>query len=151
MMTLFSLVELADQEQAYRGACIAILRRRVRTLLDGLGLEAKPGPLFDNYYGLIDQEFWLRQHLGEAVARFVKQSIHPLGIVFRLARDHGIVLLNGGGFQAPDRSVRVSFANLDDAVYDDIGRAVRAIARDYVQAYRAARQAGGAPAVPEDI
>ena len=42
--------------------------------------------------------------------------------MFRLAEDHGIVLLNGSGFDAPDWSVRVSFANLDDDVYDDIGR-----------------------------
>jgi aspartate 4-decarboxylase len=151
MMTLFSLVELADHQHAYRQACIAILRRRVTALLEGLGLEAKPGPLFDNYYGLIDLEFWLRKHLGEEVARFVKQNVHPLDIVFRLARDHGIVLLNGGGFHAPDWSVRVSFANLEDDVYDDIGRAVRAIAQDYVRACRSAQQAGGEPAVPEDV
>jgi len=150
MMTLFSLVELADHGRAYRQACIAILRRRVTALLDGLGLEAKPGPLFDNYYGLIDLEFWLRKYLGDEVTQFVKQNIHPLDIVFRLARDHGIVLLNGGGFHAPDWSVRVSFANLEDEVYDDIGRAVRVIAQDYVQAYRAA-QSGGAPPVPEDV
>jgi hypothetical protein len=36
-------------------------------------------------------------------------------IVLRLAQDHGIVLLNGSGFDAPDGSVRVSFANLDQA------------------------------------
>jgi len=48
------------------------------------------------------------------------------------------VLLNGSGFAAPDWSVRISFANLDDHVYDDIGRAVRAIARGYRQAYEAA-------------
>jgi aspartate 4-decarboxylase len=150
MMTLFALVELEDHAHAYRQACTALLRRRVAALLDGLGLEAKPGPLFDNYYGLIDLEFWLRKHLGEEVARFVTQNVHPLDIVFRLAREHGIVLLNGGGFHAPDWSVRVSFANLDDAVYDDIGRAVRAIAQDYVEAYRAAQQAGGAPPTPED-
>jgi hypothetical protein len=35
--------------------------------------------------------------------------------------------------------VRVSFANLNDHVYDDIGRAVRAIARSYVQAYEASK------------
>jgi aspartate 4-decarboxylase len=64
--------------------------------------------------------------------------VHPLDIVFRLAEDHGIVLLNGSGFAAPDWSARVSFANLDDHVYDDIGRAVRAIARDYRRAYEAA-------------
>jgi len=33
----------------------------------------------------------------------------------------------------------VSFANLNDHVYDDIGRAVRAIARSYVQAYEASK------------
>lgn len=47
----------------------------------------------------------------------------------RLAEDHGIVLLNGGGFEAPDWSLRVSLANLPDEVYDEIGRGVRAIAR----------------------
>ena len=149
MMTLFSLVELADHEHAYRHECTAILRRRVNTLLDGLGMEATPGPLFDNYYGLINLEFWLRKYLGEDVTRFIQQHVHPLDIVFRLARDHGIVLLNGGGFHAPDWSVRVSFANLDDEVYDDIGRAVRAIAQDYVEAYRAAQQKGSPPMVPE--
>jgi aspartate 4-decarboxylase len=149
IMTLFSLVELADHEQAYRQACTAILRRRVSALLDGLGLEAKPGPLFDNYYGLIDLEFWLRRYLGDDVARFIQQHVHPLDIVFRLARDHGIVLLNGGGFHAPDWSVRVSFANLEDHVYDDIGRAIRAIAQDYVRHYRTAQQASSTPAVPE--
>ena len=56
----------------------------------------------------------------------MKKNIHPLDIVFRLAEDHAIVVLNGGGFAAPDWSLRVSFANLPDEVYDDIGRAVRA-------------------------
>jgi aspartate 4-decarboxylase len=72
------------------------------------------------------------------VAEWVKKNIHPLDIVFKLAEDHGIVLLNGSGFAAPDWSVRISFANLEDHVYDDIGRAVRAIARGYGQAYEAA-------------
>ncbi len=66
----------------------------------------------------------------------MKKNIHPLDIVFRLAQDHGIVLLNGSGFAAPDWSVRISFANLEDHVYDDIGRAVRAIARGYLERYQ---------------
>ena len=75
----------------------------------------------------------------------MKANVHPLDIVFRLAEDHGIVLLNGGGFEAPDWSVRVSFANLNDHVYDDIGRAVRAIARSYRAGLRSveAGEAGG--------
>jgi aspartate 4-decarboxylase len=44
--------------------------------------------------------------------------------------------------------VRVSFANLNDHVYDDIGRAVRAVARSYRQAYEASKgkAAQGEPA-----
>ena len=82
----------------------------------------------------------------------MKENVHPLDIVFRLAEDHGIVLLNGSGFDAPDWSVRVSFANLDDHVYDDIGRAVRAIARGYRQAYEAAtgKSAGSARGKEEE-
>jgi aspartate 4-decarboxylase len=65
----------------------------------------------------------------------MKKNVHPLDIVFKLAQEHGIVLLNGSGFDAPDWSVRISFANLEDHVYDDIGRALRAIARGYLAQY----------------
>jgi len=141
MMTLFALVELMDTEQRYRQACQEILRRRVAALADGLGTPVGGEALSTNYYGLIDLESWLRHHLGGEVAEFVKLHVHPLDIVFRLAIDYGIVLLNGGGFHAPDWSVRVSFANLEDQVYDDIGTALREIAQGYLHAYRAARHA----------
>ena len=81
----------------------------------------------------------------------MKANVHPLDIVFRLAEDHGIVLLNGSGFAAPDWSVRISFANLDDHVYDDIGRAVRAIARGYRQAYEASTGKSAKPPDAKDI
>ena len=146
MMTLFSLAELSDDAKAYQKACIEILRKRVEATITGLGIEVPPNPLFDWYYGLVDFEFWLRKYGGEDVMQWVKANVHPLDIVFRLAEDHGIVLLNGGGFEAPDWSVRVSFANLDDEVYENIGRAVRAVARSYVVAFRAAQAAAHASA-----
>ena len=126
--------------------CKIVRRKRVEATIQGLGIEVPPNPLFDWYYGLIDFQFWLRKYGGDDVARWVEANIHPLDIVFRLAEDHGIVLLNGGGFEAPDWSVRVSFANLDDDVYESIGRAVRAVARSYVVAYRAAQAAAPASA-----
>ena len=146
MMTLFSLAELCDATKKYQQACIDILRRRVEATIAGLGIDIPPNPLFDWYYGLVDFEFWLRKYGGDDVIEWVKANIHPLDIVFRLAEDHGIVLLNGGGFEAPDWSVRVSFANLDDDVYESIGRAVRAIARSYVVAFRASQAAAHATA-----
>ena len=137
-MTLFSLSELMDEKKAYQKACIGICKQRVKATIEGLDIEVGPNEYFDYYYGLIDFEFFARKHLGEDVVKWMKANVHPLDIVFRLAEDHGIVLLNGGGFAAPDWSVRISFANLENHVYDDIGRALRAIARGYRQAYEAA-------------
>src|SRR5580692_9582467 len=134
MMSLFSLSEMMDSKKRYQKACMEIVSRRVQALLTGLGIEAPLGPHFDAYYGLIDFELIFRKRVGNEVADYVKANVHPLDIVFQLAEDHGIVLLNGGGFDAPDWSARVSFANLPDEVYDDIGRAVRAVARGYYMA-----------------
>jgi aspartate 4-decarboxylase len=50
------------------------------------------------------------------------------------------VLLNGGGFEAPNWSLRVSLANLPDEAYERIGRGVRLIARGYRDMYEAANR-----------
>lgn len=118
-------------------------KKRVQATLEGLGLELPPNEHFDYYYSLINFEFFARKHLGEDIVKWMKANVYPLDIAFRLAVDHGIVLLNGSGFAAPDRSVRISFANLDDHVYDGIGRALRAIARGYRQAYEASKGTTG--------
>jgi aspartate 4-decarboxylase len=151
MMTMFSVSELMDAKKDYQKACLGIVKKRVEATIEGLGIEVGPNDHFDYYYGLFDFEFWMRKYAGDDVAEWVKANIHPLDIVFRLAEDHGIVLLNGSGFAAPDWSVRISFANLDDHVYDDIGRAVRAIARGYYQAYQAATGKTGAPKDTADV
>ena len=141
MMSMFSLVELMDVEKRYQAACKEIVYRRIHALLEGLGLELPPNPLYDAYYGLIDFEFWANKNIGKEAVEYLKKHVHPLDLAFRLAEDHGIVLLNGGGFDAPDWSLRVSLANLDDDVYEEIGRGVRSIARGYRDAYEAQKDA----------
>ncbi len=145
MMTLFSLAEMMDDKKAYQAACMEIVNKRLWSLLDGLGLADKltPNPNYDAYYGLIDFEFWARKNIGDAAVEHLKKNVHPLDLAFRLAEDHGVVLLNGGGFDAPEWSLRVSLANLPDDVYDDIGRGVRTIARGYRDAYEASQRNGG--------
>jgi aspartate 4-decarboxylase len=118
-----------------------IVHRRFQAIVEGLGIEASPGDLYDAYYGLIDFEFFARKNLGEEAVAWMKENVHPLDLAFRLAEAHGIVLLNGGGFDAPNWSLRVSLANLTDDVYDDIGRGVRSVARSYRAAYEASKQA----------
>jgi aspartate 4-decarboxylase len=141
MMSMFSLAELMDGEKRYQKACCEIVQRRARAMIEGLGLEVTPNPNFDGYYGLIDFEFWARKNLGDEAVEYLKKNVHPLDLAFRLAETHGIVLLNGGGFDAPDWSLRVSLANLPDEVYEDIGRGVRAIARGYRDTMEAGKRA----------
>jgi aspartate 4-decarboxylase len=141
MMTLFSLSELMDGEKQYQSASREIVYRRALAMIEGLGLEVAPNPHYDAYYGLIDFEFWARKNIGEEAVEYLKKNVHPLDLAFRLAENHGIVLLNGGGFDAPDWSLRVSLANLADDVYDDIGRGVRSVARGYRDAFEASKRA----------
>jgi aspartate 4-decarboxylase len=141
MMSMFSLAELMDASKRYQKACMEIVQRRARLTIEGLGIELSPNPLYDAYYGLIDFEFFARKNIGQEAVDYLKKNVHPLDLAFRLAEDHGIVLLNGGGFEAPDWSLRVSLANLDDEVYEEIGRGVRAIARGYRDAFEASKRA----------
>ena len=146
MMTMFSLYELMDEKKVYQKACMKIVERRAKALIDSLGLQLSPNPNYDAYYGLIDFEFWARKNIGDEAVEYLKKNIHPLDLAFRLAEDHGIVLLNGGGFEAPQWSLRVSLANLSDEAYEDIGRGVRAIARGYRQAFEAHQAASNGAA-----
>jgi aspartate 4-decarboxylase len=141
MMSMFSLCELMDAEKRYQNACKEIVNRRVWSMIDSIGLELSPNANYDAYYGLIDFEFWARKNIGDEAVDYLKEHIHPLDLAFRLAEAHGIVLLNGGGFEAPDWSLRVSLANLPDEAYEDIGRGVRSIARGYRDAYEASMPA----------
>src|SRR5215204_7273778 len=137
MMTMFSLYELMDKKKVYQKACMEIVSKRISSLIDSLGLKLKPNASFDAYYALIDFEFWARKNIGDEAVDYLKKNVHPLDLAFRLAEDHGIVLLNGGGFEAPQWSLRVSLANLSDEAYEDIGRGIKAIARGYRQAFEA--------------
>ncbi len=141
MMSMFSLCELMDAKKDYQKACKEIVHKRVWSMIESMGLQLTPNPNYDAYYGLIDFEFWARKNIGDEAVDYLKEHIHPLDLAFRLAEDHGIVLLNGGGFEAPNWSLRVSLANLPDEAYEDIGRGVRTVARGYRDAYEASKTA----------
>jgi aspartate 4-decarboxylase len=142
MMSMFSMAELMDAAKLYQKACVEIVQRRAWAMIKGLDLAFNPNPLYDAYYALIDFEFWASKNIGQDAVDYLKKNVHPLDLVFRLAESHGIVALNGGGFDAPDWSLRVSLANLNDEVYEDIGRGIRSIARGYRDAFEASKRIG---------
>jgi len=85
---------MMDGAKLYRKACLEIVHRRAKAMIEGLGLEVTPNTLYNAYYGLIDFEFFARKNIGEDAVEYLKKNVHPLDLAFRLAEDHGIVLLN---------------------------------------------------------
>ena len=63
-------------------------------------------------------------------------SYNPLDVVFRLANETSLVLLNGGGFAGPKWSVRVSLANLNEADYVKIGQGIKRILDEYAKEWK---------------
>ena len=61
----------------------------------------------------------------------MQANFEPIDPIFRLAEQESVVLLNGGGFDGPEWSVRVSLANLRMDAYKRIGSALRKIGEEY--------------------
>ena len=59
------------------------------------------------------------------MVEYLKTYLQPLNVVFRLAKETSLVLLNGGGFDGPEWSVRASLANLDEKDYATIGQGIK--------------------------
>ena len=135
-MLLFAGFALLDRRNKYKKACIELVTRRYNLLWEGMNLPVVPDPDRAGYYCEIDVEEWGLKHHGKAFMAWMKKHFEPVDIVFRLAEECRVVLLNGGGFAGPEWSVRVSLANLDDESYRIIGRTISAVMNEYVEAWR---------------
>ena len=90
----------------------------------GAGIATPADPLLTHYCATIDIPALARSRYGDAFADWLLAGCEPIDFVVRLAEEWGIVLLDGGGFDAPTMSVRVSLANLPDDAYEPIGRGI---------------------------
>ena len=64
---------------------------------------------------------------------YLKKTYSPLTVVFRLAQEASLLLLNGGGFDGPEWSVRASLANLNEIDYITIGQGIKRILDEYAK------------------
>lgn len=140
-MALFALAGLSEIGTSLRVELSAVLGERLQNLYDGLGLPVPPVPLHTGYYIELDLLLWAAHHYGDDFAAWVADRYEPVDVVFRLAEQEAVVLLNGGGFDGPPWSVRVSLANLDAEAYRRIGEALRRVGEEYVAEFV---EAGGA-------
>lgn len=136
-MALFCAFALLDKENRYKQLTKDICHRRMRLLYQGLGLPMPNIPNDADYYTEFDLEEWSNHHYGVSFTKFLQANYEPIDILFRLAEESGIVLLNGGGFHGPTWSIRVSLANLNDDSYTQIGQALHAALERYVEEWKA--------------
>jgi aspartate 4-decarboxylase len=130
-MTLFALNGLMDRQGNYKNAAKQLIRQRFQTLYRNMGVQAEHGPNDVNYYTLIDlQELGGKFYGPEFESWFVKQDLGT-SFLFRLARETGVVLLPGKGFEVVDMSARVSLANLTNIDYSAIGKFTRKVLDEY--------------------
>jgi aspartate 4-decarboxylase len=136
-MALFALFALTHTEEEYHEPVMHVLERRLAALSEGLGVPFPENALRAGYYVELDLLAWAERHWGTEFAEWMRANHEPVDPVLRLAREDGVVLLNGGGFDGPEWSVRVSLANLDHGAYERIGRALKEIGAEYHQRFTA--------------
>ena len=130
-MSLFALYALLDTDNNYKKQMQSLIASRLTTLWNNTGFQLKPDKLRAGYYTEIDILLWADKLYGNDFAKWLTEHYEPIDFVIRLAKETGIVLLNGGGFDGPEWSVRASLANLDEADYDKIGRHIGAMLEEY--------------------
>ncbi|WP_442602301.1 aspartate 4-decarboxylase [Paenibacillus sp. KN14-4R] len=135
-MALMCLFALMDTDNKYKQMTIEICRRRKKLLYDGLGIQFEHDPYDASYYTQIDLLVWAEHNYDKEFAAYLQKTYEPIDILFRLAEESSIVLLNGGGFSGPEWSIRVSLANLDDEAYSRIGKVLKLTLNDYVKAWK---------------
>jgi aspartate 4-decarboxylase len=141
-MALFAAFAIADRllhNGEYRTACTGLVRKRYDLFWEALGIPVVPDPARTDYYSTFDLKQWAIDTHGEAFFGWLQKNFEPVDLVFRLAEECSVVLLNGGGFAGPEWSVRVSLANLDNHDYTTIGHTIAAILDEYVNSWKATK------------
>ncbi len=132
MMVFFSFQELLDtNSHLYKKEAQDLVRVRFETLYESLGVPAPELPCYARYYTTIDIRKLAEERYGKEFRTWLETSFEPIDFVWRLASEKDVVLMDGGGFDAPAMSVRVSLANLFKDDYAKIGQAISELLEDY--------------------
>ena len=126
-MAFFCGFALVDLENNYKNLTIDICKRRKELLCEGLELKVFNNPHYASYYTEINILDWARIEYGINFAKFIEENYTPFDILYDLAKNYSIILLNGDGFASSRWGLRVSLANLNDESYLEIGKTLRFI------------------------
>lgn len=135
-MALFASFALLDTKDAYKKRMQEMIHERLHTLWESTGFTLLDDPLRAGYYSEIDMLVWAKKFYGDDFVEYLKKNYEPVDVVFRLAQETSLVLLNGGGFDAPEWSIRASLANLKREDYIRIGEGIASILHSYAERWK---------------
>lgn len=136
-MSLFCGSALVDINSNYKNLTIEICKKRKSNLFEGLELEIDENPLDASYYTEINILDWAKNKYSEDFSNYISKNYTPLDILYSLAKNYSVVLLNGDGFASSEWSFRVSLANLNDNCYYIIGKVLRKVLNDLLKEWEA--------------
>ena len=131
LMVMLSLQGLMDTDSKYKNTVRGVVAHRFKTLYEAMDLPCPDNAYGAHYYTTIDIPRLAQKKYSREFAEHLLKSYEPIDFVWRLANEKSIVLMDGGGFDAPEMSVRVSLANLPDEAYSAIGKGIVSLLEDY--------------------
>jgi len=132
MMALFSLTHLVCHNgDDYIESTKKIVARRYHNLFEGLGLKEDNTCENAKYYALINIYNLAERLYGKDLETYIRENFEEIDFLLKLAKEDGVVIMEGVGFDATKGTLRVSHANLPDDAYPKISRRIKALLKDY--------------------
>ena len=135
MMALSHLVYGADDP--YIRLANETVHARYMALMRALGLSADESAMNAQYYTLVDVLALSSERFGADFADWLLESRTEIDFLNDLAGKVGVVLMYGPGFNAPEGTVRISLANLNEEDYVEIARRMFELLDEYYEEYEA--------------
>ena len=131
-MALMSLTHLINAESdPYIILANETVKAWYAALMNALGLPADDSTQNTMYYTLVNVQSLSEKRYGADFAAWLLESRTEIEFLDDLAAKKGVVLMYGPGFDAPEGTVRISLANLNEEDYVEIARRLFELLDDY--------------------
>jgi aspartate 4-decarboxylase len=87
------------------------------------------------YYTLLDLQLLGEEFYNKAFGEWILNNNEDIDFLFTIAKECGVVLLPGNGFDDSHPSARVSLANLAEWQYEAIGKLTRKVLDELYQKF----------------
>ncbi|HAD19472.1 MAG TPA: aspartate 4-decarboxylase [Lachnospiraceae bacterium] len=134
LMAMSHLIHEGEEDPYIRLANDTV-HARYTALMNALGLPADESAQNAQYYTLVDVLDLAATRYEEDFSEWLKESRTEIDFLNDLAGKKGVVLMYGPGFSAPEGTVRISLANLNEEDYVEIAHRLFELLDEYYEQY----------------